>query len=66
MTDEEIGQKAKKTATCKTVERLRRVGLTRSYTYTKLKSLCEAQKFEYRDTDVMVEKYKKLAEVARR
>jgi hypothetical protein len=44
MTDEEIGQKAKKTATCKTVERLRRVGLTRSYTYTKLKSLCEAQK----------------------
>lgn len=27
---------------------------------------CIEAQFEYRDTDVMVEKYKKLAEVARR
>ena len=43
-TDMMNGQKAGEIARCKTVERLRRAGITRSYYMEKLKSLCEAQK----------------------
>ena len=43
-TDMKNGQKAGEIARCKTVERLRRAGITRSYYMEKLKSLCEAQR----------------------